>query len=779
MRERLSRMSEASLRFTEDLDFNSALQGVLDSARSLTGARYGVIALHDDDGAVEGLLSSGMTSDESDWQWKLMGWPRHSAYLSKLSGPLRIPDLFDHFRLQGLPELRPIAEGSDKVSFLAFPVLHRGERLGSIYLAQKEHSRDFTQEDEEALALFACQAAMGISNARLHREARRARTDLETLINASPVGVIVFDTKSGNPKSFNREAMRMVDILRTPDQTPEQLLEVISFTRSDGREISLQEFQATTSMSTGEKVPAEEIVVGVPDGRSVSVLVSATPVIADGSEVESVVFMLQDMATLKDMERMRAEFLELVSHELRAPLASIRGSATSILDASSELDPAELRQFLRIIVDQSDDMRDLIGDLLDLARIESGALSIGPEPTAVSVLVDRARNTFLGARGNILQIDVETDLPMVLADRRRIVQVISILLSNAARNSPEGSLIRLGAVQDGIQISVSVTYEGRGVPEEQYPQLFRTLSQTTSDGPGRDSGLGLAICKGIVEAHGGRIWAESEGTGLRTRFTFTIPAVEDTVAYPDTFGSRVPDKARVSEPVLVVNDDPLTLMHLRSALSGSGYTPIVTTSAEEALRLLVESRPHLVMLDLRLPDPDGIELMGEILAIADVPVLFVSAHGGGRTIAKALSKGASDYIVRPFSPAELDSRVKAAVGRPDVTGKLGLSEAYVVGDLRIDHQERRVTLAESSLKLTATEYRLLYELSVRRGRVVTHDHLLRRVWPPHKSPNIQTLRTHIRRLRKKLGENGSNPRYIITEPRVGYHVAWSDTSEEK
>ena len=780
LRDRFSRLSEASLRITEDLDFNSVLQGALDSARSLTGARYGVIALHNNEGVAEDFLSSGMTAEESNRLWNIPGWPKHFEYLSKLPGPLRIPDLLSHLRLLGLPEMRPPIDVSERVSFLAFPVLHRGERVGSIYLAEKEGGREFTREDEEILALFASQAAMAITNARQHLEERRARADLETLIDTSPVGVVVLDATTGMPKSINQEARRLVDILGNPDQTPEQLLGMISFKRADGREISLQEFPIAELLRIGETVLAEEIVMEAPDGRSISVLINATPIRTDDGEVDSFIVTLQDMAPLHEIERMRAEFLGMVSHELRAPLTSIRGSATSVLDASSELDPAELRQFLRIIVDQSDNMRELINDLLDVARIETGTLPIGAEPTDVAVLVDRARNTFISGGGrNNLYIDVPTRLPLVLADRRRIVQVINNLLSNASRNSPDDSIIGVSAVQDGIHIAVSVTDEGRGVPAEQLPLLFRKFSQARSDGQGGDTGLGLAICKGIVEAHGGRIWVESEGAGLGTRFTFTIPTVEEITADLGTPLTQLPNQDEDRASVLVVDDDPQTLMYIRSALSESGYSPIVTASAEEALSLLVESRPRLVLLDLMLPGSDGIELMGEILAIADVPVIFVSAYGRDQVIAQAFSKGASDYIVKPFSPTELVARVNAALRRRSFVGRLELTEPYEVGDLYIDPSERRVSLAGREVMLTATEYRLLSELAAYHGRVVTHDQILRRVWDPNKSPDIQTLRTHIRRLRRKLGDDGSNPKYVFSEPRVGYRIAMSRASEGK
>ena len=780
LRDRLSRLSEASLRITEDLDFNTVLQGALDSARSLTGARYGVITLHNDEGVVEDFLSSGMTADESNSLWTLPDWPSYFEYMNSHSTALRVPDLIGHFRKVGLPELRLPIDVGEKISFLGFPVLHRGKRVSSIYLAEKEGGREFTREDEETLALFASQAAMAITNARQHREERRAKADLETLIDTSPVGVVVLDAATGMPRSLNQEARRIMDILRDPDQTPEQFLDVLSLKRADGREISLKESPIAELVRIGETVLAEEIIMEVPDGRSVNVLLNATPIMTDEGEVDSVVVTLQDMAPIHELERMRAEFLGMVSHELRAPLTSIRGSATTVLDASSELDPAEIRQFLRIIVDQSDSMRELISDLLDVARIETGTLPISAEPTDVAILVDRARNTFIsgGGRSN-LYIDVPTGLPLVMADRRRIVQVINNLLSNALRNSPDDSVIGVSAVQDGIHIAISVTDQGRGVPAEQLPLLFRKFSQARSDGQGGDTGLGLAICKGIVEAHGGRIWVESEGEGLGTRFTFTIPTFEETVVDPAAISAQFPNDAVGREPILVVDDDPQTLIYVRSALSEAGFTPIVTASAEEALDLLVGSRPHLVLLDLMLPGSDGIELMGDMLAITDVPVIFVSAYGRDEVIAQAFSEGASDYIVKPFSPTELVARIRAALRRSDAVRQLELSEPYVAGDLHIDLAERRVRVAGREVKLTATEFRLLHALSISRGRVVPHDHLLRRVWPLHKSPDMRTLRTHIRRLRMKLGDNGANPRYILAEPRVGYRLLRSDADEEE
>ena len=777
LRDRLSRLSEASLHITEDLDLDAVLQGVLDGARSLTGARMGGITILDDSGQLQDFITSGLTDEDHQRFVNLPGGPEFFAYLSGLPEPLRLADLSAHTTALGLPEIGPPL--GPVGSFLGAPIRLRGVRAGNLYLSDKEGGGEFTPDDEETLAMFASHAAMAIANARRHREEQRARADLETLIDTSPVGVVVFNAGTGVPVSLNREGRRLVDGLTNPGQTAEQLLDVLTIRRADGREVSLREFPLAAALSTGETVRAEEIVIGVPDGRSVSVLLNATAIRSEEGRVESVVVTLQDMTALEELDRLRAEFLGMVSHELRAPLTSIKGSAATVLGSSADLDPAVVRQFFRIIDEQADHMHDLVADLLDVARIETGTLPVSPEPAEVAVLVDRARSTFSSAGGrNNLAIDIPTDLPLVMADRRRIVQVVGNLLSNAAEHSSESSVITVTVVREDFHVAVSVADEGRGIPSERLPYLFRKFTRTDGDDLGSGvagSGLGLAICKGIVEAHGGRIWAESEGLGMGARFTFTIPTVEMSgsgaasgPAPPSTRSSRRPAvEAGERVRVLAVDDDPQALRYVRDALASAGYTPVVTGDPEEALRLVEEEKPDLVLLDLMLPETDGIELMRDILGAGDVPVIFLSAYGRDELIARAFDMGAVDYVVKPFSPTELLARIRAALRKRAASEP---SEPYVLGDLTIDYAERRVTLAGHPLPLIAMEYRLLAELSANAGRVLTYGHLLERVWGEKSSGDVRPMRTIVSKLRRKLGDDADNPTYIFTEPRVGYRM---------
>ncbi len=774
LRDRLSRLSEASLRITGDLDFDTVLQEVVDGARSLTSSRYGAITVLGDAGQTPDFIVSGLTREEHQGLWDMSEGLGFFEYLSGLGEPLRVSNIDSHLKALDMPDFLPSVSVT---SLLVAPILHRGVGVGTIYLAHGPGGREFTREDEETLVLFASQAAMAIANARRHREERWARADLETLMDTSPVGVVVFDARTGAPVSLNREARRLVDSLRNADQSPEDLLDVVTFRHADGREVSLREFPMADLLRAGKTVRAEEIVLRVPDGRTVRVLLNATPILSEQGVVDSVVVTLQDMADIEEMERLRAEFLAMVSHELRQPLTSIKGAAATVLGSPVDLDPAVVRQFFRIIEDQADHMNALVADLLDVARIETGTLPVSPEAAEVAVLVDRARGAFISAGGRSnLAIDIGMDLPMVMADRRRIVQVLANLLTNAAHNSPESSVIRVTAVREDVHVAITVTDEGRGIPAEGLPHLFRKFSMVQSDDRRENTGLGLAISKGIVEAHGGRIWAKSDGQGLGARFTFTLPTlgvsgIGASSALPpvSTRSSQSEESEEEQERILVVDDDPQTLRYVRDTLAQSGYAPIVTGEPEEAVRLIEEERPQLALLDMMLPGTDGIELMEEILKTVNVPVIFLSAYGRDELVAKALDKGAVDYIVKPFSPTELAARIRAALRRREVSEP---SEPYMLGDLTIDYISRRVTLASRSVPLVAMEYKMLVELSANAGRTLTYDHLLERVWGVRggEDRDVRPMRTIVSKLRRKLGENADNPIYIFTEPRVGYRM---------
>ena len=749
LRRRIATLHAAILRINASLDLDTVLGEVVESARALTGARWGVIATVDEAGAPLDFVFSGFTPEE---ERELLEWPERARLFARfrdLPGPLRVDDLSVHVRALGIEPAPAFSR-----SFQGTPMRHRGAAVGSFFLADKTEGEAFTGEDEEVLTLFASQAASAIANARTHRDERRARADLEALVETSPIGVLVLDAESGRAVSLNREARRIAETLRLAGHPPEQLLEAMTVRRADGSEVSLDEFPVAQWLRSGETVRAEEMRVSAPDGRSVRVLVDATPIRAGGDAVGSVVATVQDLAPLDEIERQRTEFLGLVGHELREPLAAIKGSAATLLEDAAALDPAEMREFHRIIDEQANHMRGLIGDLLDAGRIDSGALSVAPEPSDLADLVERARSTFAGGGGRHgILVDLPAGLPRAMADRRRIVQVLNNLFANAARHAPESSPIRVSAVREAAHVSVSVADEGRGVAAELLPRLF---DKHAGAGSRAGYGLGLAICKGLVEAHGGRIRAESAGPGRGATVTFTLPVAGE----PGADAQPPPDRpAGEAARILVVDDDPRMLRFVRDVLTGAGYAPLVTGEPEDLAGLIRSEKPRLVLLDLVLPGQDGIALMREVPELADRPVIFISGYGRDETVAAAFEAGAADYIVKPFSPTELVARVRAALRRQEAPG------LFVLGALAIDHARRRVTVGGEPVELTATEYALLRVLALDAGRVVTYDTLLRRVWDGRDNADANLVRIFVRSLRRKLGDDAAHPTWIFKRAR--------------
>ncbi|MCY4393627.1 MAG: response regulator transcription factor [Rhodospirillaceae bacterium] len=219
---------------------------------------------------------------------------------------------------------------------------------------------------------------------------------------------------------------------------------------------------------------------------------------------------------------------------------------------------------------------------------------------------------------------------------------------------------------------------------------------------------------------------------------------------------------------MVVDDDPRTLRFVRDALTRAGYTALVAGDHSELPETVRAKRPCLVLLDLMLPGADGIELMETVPELADLPVIFISAYGRDETVARALEKGAADYLVKPFSATELTARIQAALR------KRAGPETFVLGDLAVHYEERRVTVGGRPVRLTATEFDLLRLLTLNAGRVSTYDSLIRQLWNGPDSGDPDRVRTFVKQLRRKLGDDPAKPKYILNERGVGYRVPKPD-----
>ena len=775
LRGRLAKLNEASLGIAGSLEIDTVLQAVVDASRLLTGARYGAILTFDDSGEVESFITSGNSPEE--WR-QMVEMPRGLGvlgYLNEVEGPLRLTDISSHIRSVGFPKTPPPMK-----SFLGIPMRWEGKHFGNIYLAEKEGGGDFTQGDEESLAMFASQGAASIANSRIHGMEASARADLEALLDISPVAVLVFDAKTKDLLSLNPEARRIVYSRQMPGYSLKELLSVMTMRRPNGQDIPLGELPTERAIRSGETVRAEEVVLHLPDGKAVPVLCSAAPIRAGDGEIVSVVATLQDMTLLEDLERLRAEFLDIVGHELRNPLTSIKGAVATVLNSSSSMDPVDTRQYLRIVDQQVDRMSTLISSLLDMSRVETGMLSLDTAPVDMSDLLEEARRTFLarGAR-TIIAIDIPQRLPPVIADRRRIMQVLVNLFSNASMHSPDWSEITVSASVDELYVVVSVADEGAGIEPDRLPHIFRKYSEFDHEhngDPGANENLALAICRGIIETHGGRIWADSEGLGLGAKFSFTIPVADeqrapsatpspDRLSSPDSHGNM-----SVQATVLAADSDHRVLRLVHSSLLEAGYTPITTSEPADAVHLVKAEKPDLVLLSSTLDAAEGVELIKRVLEVSDIPVIILSDHDKDEFVARAFQVGAEDYIVKPFSPRELTTRIRASLSKRSALIQTEMGKSFVLGELTIDYVEGSVSMGGRLIQLTPTEYKLLREFSRNAGSVLTHGHLLRRIWGDDYSKDTQVVRTFVKNLRRKLDDQANSPTYIHTVPPIGYRM---------
>ena len=222
--------------------------------------------------------------------------------------------------------------------------------------------------------------------------------------------------------------------------------------------------------------------------------------------------------------------------------------------------------------------------------------------------------------------------------------------------------------------------------------------------------------------------------------------------------------------VLLIEDEAQIRRFLRATLTANGYQLLEATTAQEGLIQAATRQPEVVILDLGLPDLDGLEVTRRLREWTTVPIIVLSARGQESDKVTALDAGADDYLTKPFSVGELLARLRVALRHAVQTSQEPGEPTFVVGALRVDLGRRQVSLAEQQVHLTPIEYKLLTTLVRYAGRVVTHRQLLQEVWGPGHTEASHYLRVYMGQLRHKLEADPARPRYLVTEPGVGYRL---------
>jgi two-component system phosphate regulon sensor histidine kinase PhoR len=386
--------------------------------------------------------------------------------------------------------------------------------IGVFHVLNKRGGQRFTEEDVTLLTALARSAASVISSARLYIAVADEKRELERTLQGMLAGVLVVD-KEARVRLMNSAAKHIFGISVT-DGTGRPLSQVVH-----NEEIH----ELVRSCLSGNSEASSELSIFTPEERIYQVQTALLR--SDSNDISGVVATFNDITELRSVERMKSEFVSTVSHELRTPLTSIKGFIRTLLDDTEGYYDHEMQmEFYRIIDTECDRLVRLISDLLNLSRIESGrSLDLVLTEVDMRSLIDRVVETQRSYTNNHqFEVIVPEDLPRISADQDKVEQVLTNLLSNAIKYSPDGGKITIHARNLGENISVSVSDQGIGIPEEHIARLFTRFHRVDSRDTRKQygTGIGLYLVKHLVEAHKGQVSVESK-VGEGSTFTFVLP----------------------------------------------------------------------------------------------------------------------------------------------------------------------------------------------------------------------------------------------------------------
>ncbi|AET69947.1 signal transduction histidine kinase [Desulfosporosinus orientis DSM 765] len=400
--------------------------------------------------------------------------------------------------------------------------------------------------------------------------------------------------------------------------------------------------------------------------------------------------LLSSNEKLKELDSMKSDFLSTVSHELRTPLTSVLGFAKIIKKKMDEVlipnlqigekktDRAvkQVRQNVDIIIAEGERLTSLINDVLDIAKMEAGKIDWNMENNSLQDIIDRstaAVSSLFEEKGLLLVKDIADDLPEACCDKDRIIQVIINLLSNAVKFTAAGT-ITCQAWKTGDEITVKVIDQGIGIPREHKDKVFdkfKQIGDTLTDKP-KGTGLGLPICKQIVESHGGRIWVESE-LGVGSVFTFTLPAAKETLVQTidiESLVKQLTDHTTRSAPliegdkrILVIDDDDNIRQFLRQELESVGYSVQEASDGLTAINLIKREKMHLILLDVKMPGMNGFDVAAILKndpGTMDIPIVILSIDEDKE---RGYRIGVDRYLTKPFNTEQLLKEISSLLAQ--------------------------------------------------------------------------------------------------------------------
>jgi PAS domain S-box-containing protein len=500
---------EISRALTEELDLERVLDRIARISAEILGGRACLIVLRQEEG------------------WKVSASHGiNPAFLEHLRPLLAdIPEHTDPERFQ-LPEvnrrLQRITQAASMglLTGVGLPLIARQEIVGVIFVF-RSYAGVFSAEDRALLQGFATQAAIAVHNARLYTAVSAQKQDLAAVLESSADGIFILDPRL-RFVGFNRACARLTGF--PAEQTMgEEHGQVIRWLRREPG-LSLEEAVAGGwPLSAQATLYVEGDLLRHP-GEPLSVGITYAPALSPEGKLRSIVGNVRDITKFREAEEVKSTFISVVSHELRTPVALIKGYVGTLRREDAQWDPAVVRDSLEVIEEESDHLAQLIDDLLDASRLQAGGMTLQKSDVALDRLASRLVERFRTQTArHEFALEFPADFPVVLADEERMTQVLSNLISNAVKYSPEGGRITIRGHARPNEVVVSISDQGPGIPAQDAPRVFdRFYRSSETARKTKGAGLGLYLARAVLEAHGGRIWVDPP-TEPGARISFSLP----------------------------------------------------------------------------------------------------------------------------------------------------------------------------------------------------------------------------------------------------------------
>jgi PAS domain S-box-containing protein len=501
---------EINRAITEVLDLEQVLNRIVRVSAELLGGSAGLIVLRDEVGAWTIRSSHGINQDFlKELDPLLADIPEHGD-----PAKFALPEV--NRRLQRMTR----AASMGLLTGVGLPMIAGGEVIGVIFVFRSYRSR-FSTEDRNLLGAFASQAAIAAHNARLFTQLRQQKQNLDAILESAADGLFILDP-SYTFIRVNRAFLRLTGYADEEILGQSHTSVIRWLSREPG--MTLEEAEAGGWPLTPQAslyVEGDMITEG--DG-ALSVGITYAPALSEDGRLLSIVGAVRDITKFREAEELKSTFISIISHELRTPVALIKGFVGTLRREDANWDSNTVQESLAVIEEESDRLAALIDDLLDASRLQAGALSLNHSEIALDHLSRRMIERFKPQSDvHKFELDFPADFPVVLADESRLMQVLGNLLSNAIKYSPDGGTVTISGHSQPDRIVVCVQDEGPGISLEDMPRIFNLFYRSNEAArKTKGAGLGLFLAKAVVEAHGGEIWVDDRVSN-GSRICFSLP----------------------------------------------------------------------------------------------------------------------------------------------------------------------------------------------------------------------------------------------------------------